>query len=262
MPRYKIVVEYDGSPFVGWQRQDNGPSVQAALEAAISAFTGERTVVCAAGRTDSGVHALGQVAHFDLGCDVDAKTIRDATNFHLRPAPVAVLVAEQVDGAFHARFSATQRHYLYRILNRRSPPAVDRHRVWWVPAQLDAEAMAEAGALLLGRHDLSTFRAALCQAASPVKSIDHLTIVRSGETIAMDIRARSFLHHQVRNIAGTLGLVGRGRWSRNDFEAAVAARDRARGGPTAPACGLYLVAVRYDADVARSPETAGLRGVR
>ncbi len=250
MPRYSIVVEYDGSAFIGWQRQENGPSVQAALEKAIFAFTGERTGVHGAGRTDSGVHALGQVAHFDLSRETNTKTLRDATNFHLRPARVIVLGAAKVDDQFHARFSATQRHYLYRILNRRSPPALDRGRVWWVPVPLDAGAMADAASLLIGRHDFSTFRASLCQASSPNKTVDHLAIVRSGNTINLDIRARSFLHHQVRNIAGTLSLVGRGRWTRGDFAAALAARDRARGGPTAPAYGLYLVAVRYDADTA------------
>ena len=250
MPRYRIVVEYDGRPFVGWQRQDNGPSVQAPLEDALFAFSGERTVVHGAGRTDAGVHALGQVAHFDLDRTADAKTVRDATNFHLRPAPVAVLAAEPVSNAFHARFSAVRRDYRYRILNRRSPPAVERGRVWWVPVPLDAEEMATAGALLIGRHDFSTFRAALCQATSPVKTIDDLVIVRSGEIITIEIRARSFLHHQVRNIAGTLSLVGRQRWTQGNFAAAFAARDRTRGGPTAPACGLYLIGVRYEGDEA------------
>jgi tRNA pseudouridine38-40 synthase len=248
MGRYRIVVEYDGSPFVGWQRQDNGPSVQAALEDAVFAFAGERASVHAAGRTDAGVHATGQVAHFDLRREVDGKTVRDALNFHLRPAPVVVLAAQPVVATFHARFSARERRYLYRILNRRSPPALERRRVWWVPVPLAVEPMAAAGALLLGRHDLSTFRAALCQAASPVKTIDHLAVDRTGETITIDIRARSFLHHQVRNIAGTLVLVGRGKWTLDDFARALAARDRSRGGPTAPACGLYLASVRYDGD--------------
>lgn len=245
MPRYRLLLEYDGAPFVGWQRQGNGPSVQAAIEDAVSAFCGERAVVHGAGRTDAGVHALGQVAHVDLARDAPAKTVREAINFHLRPRPIVVLAAEAVDERFHARFSATQRRYVYRILNRPAPPAVERGRVWWVPVGLDAEAMAAAAARLIGRHDLSTFRAALCQAASPVKTIDHLTVERQGEQIVVDIRARSFLHHQVRNIAGSLSLVGRGKWTRADFAAAFAARDRRRGGPTAPACGLYLVAVSY-----------------
>lgn len=245
MPRYKLLLEYDGTPFVGWQRQGNGPSVQAALEDAVHGFCGERAIVHGAGRTDAGVHALGQVAHVDLCREAPAKTVRDAINFHLRPDPVVVISAEPVDDGFHARFSAKQRRYVYRILNRQSPPALDRGRAWWVPVGLDDEAMATAAAGLIGRHDLSTFRAALCQAASPVKTIDDLVVTRRAEAIVIDIRARSFLHHQVRNIAGSLSLVGRGRWSQADFAAAFAARDRRRGGPTAPACGLYLVAVSY-----------------
>lgn len=245
MPRYRLLLEYDGAPFVGWQRQGNGPSVQAAIEDAVSAFCGEQAGVHGAGRTDAGVHALGQVAHVDLAREAPAKTVRDAINFHLRPRPIVVLAAEAVDERFHARFSATQRRYVYRILNRPAPPAVERGRVWWLPVGLDAEAMAAAAAGLIGRHDLSTFRAALCQAASPVKTIDHLTVERQGEQIVVDIRARSFLHHQVRNIAGSLSLVGRGKWTQAHFDAAFAARDRRHGGPTAPACGLYLVAVSY-----------------
>jgi tRNA pseudouridine38-40 synthase len=245
MPRYKLLLEYDGTPFVGWQRQDNGPSVQAAIEDAVFAFCGERAIVHGAGRTDTGVHALAQVAHVDLSRIVPAKTVRDALNFHLRPAPIVVVAAEPVDDGFHARFSATQRRYVYRILNRPSPPALGRNRAWWVPVLLDAEAMGRAASTLIGRHDLSTFRAALCQATSPVKTIDHLAVDRDGEMVAIDIRARSFLHHQVRNIAGSLALVGRGKWSQADFADAFAARDRRRGGPTAPACGLYLVAVDY-----------------
>lgn len=245
MPRYKLLLEYDGAPFVGWQRQDNGPSVQAAIEDAVFAFCGERTIVHGAGRTDAGVHALGQVAHVDLNREAPAKTVRDALNYHLRPAPIVVLAAEPADAAFHARFSATQRRYRYHILNRPSPAALQRGHCWWLPVPLAAEAMQTAGTMLIGRHDLSTFRAALCQAASPVKTIDHLSVERDGETITIDVRARSFLHHQVRNIAGSLVLVGRGKWSQDDFAEAVAARDRRRGGPTAPACGLYLAAVAY-----------------
>lgn len=245
MPRYKLLLEYDGAPFVGWQRQDNGPSVQAAIEDAVFAFCGERVVVHGAGRTDTGVHATGQAAHLDLEREAEARTVRDALNFHLRPAPVVVLAAEAVEADFHARFSAIQRRYLYRILNRASPPALERGRVWWHPVPLEAEAMAAAGATLIGRHDLSTFRAALCQAASPVKTIDHLSVERVGETIAIEVRARSFLHHQVRNVTGSLALVGRGKWSHGDFADALAARDRRRGGPAAPACGLSLVEVRY-----------------
>lgn len=245
MPRYKLLLEYDGGPFVGWQRQGNGPSVQAALEDAVFGYCQERVVVHGAGRTDAGVHALGQVAHVDLVREAPAKTVRGAINFHLRPNPIVVLAAEPVEAGFHARFSAKQRRYRYRILNRQSPPALERGRAWWVPVRLDVDAMADAAAGLIGRHDFSTFRAALCQAASPVKTIDDLMVTRQEETVLIDIRARSFLHHQVRNIAGSLSLVGRGRWSQADFAAALAARDRRRGGPTAPACGLYLVAVSY-----------------
>lgn len=248
MPRYRIVVEYDGAPFVGWQRQDNGPSVQAALEDAIFAFCGERASVFGAGRTDAGVHALGQVAHFDLAREAATKTVRDAINHHLRPAPVVVLAAERAAPAFHARFSALERRYLYRIVNRATPPALLRGRLWWVPVPLDAARMADAAQVLVGHHDFTTFRAAICQARSPLKTIDALDIERHGDEIRLEIRARSFLHHQVRNIAGTLGLVGRGKWSRADLATALAARDRARGGPTAPAHGLYLVAVRYRED--------------
>jgi tRNA pseudouridine38-40 synthase len=245
MPRYKLLLEYDGGPFVGWQRQGNGPSVQAALEDAVLGYCQERVIVHGAGRTDAGVHALGQVAHVDLVREAPAKTVCDAINFHLRPNPIVVLAAEPVEAGFHARFSAKQRRYRYRILNRQSPPALERGRAWWVPVSLDVDAMADAAAGLIGRHDFSTFRAALCQAASPVKTIDDLMVTRQEETVLIDIRARSFLHHQVRNIAGSLSLVGRGKWSQADFAAALAARDRRRGGPTAPACGLYLVAVSY-----------------
>ncbi|MCU0892970.1 MAG: tRNA pseudouridine(38-40) synthase TruA [Rhodospirillales bacterium] len=245
MPRYKLLLEYNGGPFVGWQRQDNGLSVQAALEQAVLGYCGERVIVHGAGRTDAGVHAKGQVAHLDLGREAPAKTVRDAINFHLRPHPIVVLAAEPVDDGFHARFSAKQRRYLYRILSRQSPPALERGRAWWVPVRLDVEAMAGAAAGLIGRHDLSTFRAALCQATSPVKTIDDLVVKRHGEAVVIEIGARSFLHHQVRNITGSLSLVGRGKWSQADFAAAFAARDRRRGGPTAPACGLYLVAVSY-----------------
>ena len=245
MPRYKLLLEYDGTPFVGWQRQDNGRSVQAALEDAIAKFTGETVKTVTAGRTDSGVHALGQVVHADFKKDWPTDTVRDALNFHLKPDPIAVLEATVVSGDFSARFSAVERHSLYRILNRRALPAVERNRVWHVPYPLDAAAMHEAAQLLVGHHDFSTFRASLCQARSPEKTLDQLDIGRDGDEIRIVARARSFLHHQVRNMVGTLKLVGDGKWTRDDVAAALAARDRARGGPTAPAEGLYLVAVRY-----------------
>ncbi len=246
MPRYKITVEYDGRDFVGWQRQDNGPSVQEALEDAIRGFCGDTVTVFGAGRTDSGVHALGQVAHFDLAEAHPPDTVRDALNFHLKPAAVAVLAAESVAETFHARFDAVRRVYLYRILNRRPPPVLERGRAWWVPAPLDAGSMAAAARALVGRHDFTTFRAALCQARSPVKTLDALDVSRRGDEIHVMARARSFLHHQVRNMVGTLKLVGDGKWTADEVRVALAARDRARGGPTAPADGLYLVEVGYD----------------
>lgn len=245
MTRWKLILEYDGAPFVGWQRQDNGPSVQAALERAVEAFSGETVTVHAAGRTDAGVHAAGQVAHIDLAKDTTADTVRDAINFHLKPDPVAVLTAEAVDADFHARFSATMRYYRYRILNRRAPAALTRGHVWHVGVALDPAAMHEAGQRLVGRHDFTSFRAVACQADSPVKTLDALTVEAAGEEIHIRIRARSFLHHQVRNIAGTLKLVGEGKWTAGDVTAALAARDRSRAGPTAPAEGLCLMRVDY-----------------
>ena len=251
MTRYKLTLEYDGRGFVGWQRQDNGPSVQAALEAAVKRFCGEAVTAHAAGRTDAGVHALAQVAHIDLAAHIDldeetgADTLRDALNFHLRPAAVAVLAAEAVADDFHARFSATERAYRYRIVNRRAPLALDRGRAWFVPVPLDAGAMHEAARALLGKHDFTSFRAGGCQAKSPVKTLDALEVSRDGDEIRIEARARSFLHHQVRNMAGSLRLAGEGKWSRADMERALAARDRRAAGPTAPADGLYLIGVRY-----------------
>ncbi len=247
MTRWKLTLEYDGGPFVGWQRQDNGPSVQAALEDAVYAFCQEKVTVHGAGRTDTGVHALGQVAHVDLERDATPATIRDALNFHLKPDPVAVLEAETAPPDFHARFSATGRRYLYRIVNRRAPLALDRGRAWFVPQPLDAGAMAEAAQVLVGRHDFTSFRAVGCQARSPMKTLDRLDVVRQGADIRFEAAARSFLHHQVRNMVGTLKLVGEGKWSATDVAAALEARDRAAAGPTAPAEGLYLTEVRYDA---------------
>ncbi len=245
MSRWKITVEYDGGPFVGWQRQDNGPSVQAALEDAVAGFCGARVAVHGAGRTDAGVHALGQVAHFDLPRAAEPDVVRDALNAHLRPNPIAVLRAEPVADDFHARFSATGRGYLYRILSRRAPPALDRGRVWWRPQRLDADAMAAAAQRLVGRHDFTSFRAVGCQADSPVKTLDAVEVARRGPEIEVRARARSFLHHQVRIIVGTLWQVGCGKWTTADVADALAARDRAAAGPTAPAEGLYLTEVVY-----------------
>ncbi len=245
MPRYKLTIEYDGTPFVGWQVQDNGPSVQGVLTEAIAAFTDERVVVAGAGRTDAGVHALGQVAHVDLARDWDGDTVRDAVNFHLRPQPVAVLAAEQVAENFDARFSATKRHYLYRIVNRRADLALDQNRAWRVPRPLDGDAMHAAAQKLVGRHDFTTFRAAECQAKSPVKTLDQLDVKRDGDEVRISATARSFLHHQVRSMVGSLVHVGEGKWSVDDLAAALAARDRARCGQVAPPQGLYLVRVEY-----------------
>ncbi len=245
MPRYKLTMEYDGRDFVGWQRQDNGTAIQELVEDAIARFSGETVTTIAAGRTDAGVHALGQVIHFDLARRSKPDTVRDALNFHLKPAPVAVLAAEVVNGDFHARFSACARAYLYRITNRRPPPTLERGRTWWVSVPLDEEAMAQAAQLLVGEHDFTTFRAVRCQAKSPVKTLDALDVRRAGEEIRITARARSFLHHQIRNLVGTLRLVGEGKWSAEDLRAALEARDRARGGPTAPPDGLYLVEVVY-----------------
>jgi tRNA pseudouridine38-40 synthase len=245
VPRYKLSLEYDGSGLVGWQRQPQGVSVQAALEDAVAKFCGERVTVHGAGRTDAGVHALAQCAHVDLTREHTSDTIRGALNYHLRPAAISVLLVEPAAPDFDARRSAIGRVYRYRILNRRSPPVLDRLRVWHVPPPLDLAAMQEGSRRLLGRHDFSTFRDSLCQAKSPVKTLDALDVSRVGEEIHIEARARSFLHHQVRNMAGTLKLVGLGQWRPEDVAAALEARDRRAGGPTAPAEGLYLVEVRY-----------------
>ena len=245
MPRYLITVEYDGGPFVGWQRQDNGPSVQGALEEALKKLTGAAVLVQGAGRTDAGVHALGQAAHFDLARAWPAYKIRDGLNYHLRPAPVAVLEAREVADDFHARFSAVKRHYLYRILNRRAPPAVMRGKVWHVPVPLDEAAMHAAAQALAGLHDFTTFRASRCQAKSPVRDIGEIAVTRKGEEIHLRVSARSFLHNQIRSIAGSLKLVGEGRWAVEDIGRALAARDRKACGPVAPPEGLYLTRVDY-----------------
>jgi len=244
LPRYKLVIEYDGSPFVGWQRQDNGPSVQAALELAAERLCGDATRVRGAGRTDAGVHAAGQVAHLDFLRDWPTDTVRDALNAHMRPDPVAVLSAERVSDDFDARHSATARHYCYRMVNRRPPPALDR-LAWHVPAPLDEAAMNEGAARLLGRHDFTTFRAAQCQAASPVRTLDGLSVRREGHVVTVEASARSFLHNQVRSMVGTLMEVGLGRWTPGEVSAALAARARSACGPVAPAHGLILTRVDY-----------------
>jgi tRNA pseudouridine38-40 synthase len=245
MPRYKLVIEYDGTPFVGWQIQSEGLSVQGALQEAIFRFSGERVKVRGAGRTDAGVHAMGQVAHLDLTRDWPAGRVRDAINFHLRPAPCAVLGCSGVAPTFDARFSAASRHYVYRILTRRAPPVLDRDRVWWLTHGLDATAMQEAATHLVGPHDFTTFRATQCQAESPVRTLDRLDVAHEGAEIVIRASARSFLHNQVRSMVGTLKLVGEGKWQPNDVAEALAARDRTRCGTVAPACGLYLERVDY-----------------
>lgn len=245
MHRYKITVEYDGGPFVGWQMQENGPSIQGALTDALEALSGERRVIAGAGRTDSGVHALGQVAHFDLAREFSPDSLRDGLNFHLKPAPIAVVAAEAADPEFHARFDAVAREYLYRIVNRRAPLALERGKAWLVHQPLDVDAMHEAAQELVGKHDFTTFRAVHCQAKSPVKTLDVLQVARYGENVEITAKARSFLHHQVRSIAGTLHKVGVGSWSGKEVREALEARDRTRCGPVAPPDGLYLVRVSY-----------------
>ena len=246
MPRYKLTIEYDGTGFVGWQRQANGLSIQETLETAFERFCGERLIVHGAGRTDAGVHALAQVAHVDLPREADPETIRSAINHHLRPHAISILAAEPARPGFDARRSAIGRVYRYRILNRRAPPALEHGRVWHVAPPLDAAAMAAGARFLVGHHDFTTFRDSMCQAKSPLKTLDSLEVSQDGEEIQIEARARSFLHHQVRNMAGTLKLVGLGRWQPEDVARALAARDRRAGGPTAPADGLALVAVRYE----------------
>ena len=245
MPRYKLTIEYDGSGFAGWQRQDNAPSVQQTLEAAAEALDGAPVQVIGAGRTDAGVHALGQVAHIDIVKTLRAGKVRDALNAHLRPHPIAVLEAEDAAPDFHARFDATGRSYVYRIVNRRADLALDRGRAWRVPVEIDVAAMHRASQVLIGRHDFTTFRDANCQADTPVKTLKSISVARHGEVIEIRTSARSFLHSQVRSMVGSLVWVGEGRWSADDLAAALAARNRAACGPVAPPEGLYLVKVDY-----------------
>ena len=245
MPRYKLTIEYDGAPFRGWQVQSDDLTVQGALQAATKALSGEDVLVYGAGRTDAGVHALGQVAHVDLTKSFRADQVRDGLNAHLRPHPIGVLAVEIVDNSFEARFSAIKRHYRYRIINRRADLAIDLGRAWRVPKPLDAGEMHRAAQCLVGKHDFTTFRAMECQAKSPEKTLDALDVVRDGDNVTVTASARSFLHHQVRSMVGSLVWVGEGRWSADDLKDALEARDRAACGIVAPPDGLYLVKVEY-----------------
>ena len=249
MPRYALTIEYDGGPFVGWQRQANGLSVQQRLEEAVAAINGARAIVHGAGRTDAGVHALGQVAHIDMARVWRADKLRDALNAHLKPAPVAVIAARAVGDDFEARFSAIRRHYRYIIDNRRAPLALTLGRAWHVKWPLDAEAMHAAAQHLVGRYDFTTFRASECQANSPVRTLERLDVRRIGARIEIEVSARSFLHNQVRSMAGSLEHVGAGKWRAEDLADALAAKDRTRCGQVAPPQGLYLVAVDYPPEI-------------
>jgi len=245
MTRWRLTIEYDGAPFMGWQRQDHGPSVQQTLEEALHRMTGELAAIHAAGRTDAGVHALAMSAHVEIERTLTEHRLREGLNALVRPSPVSVLAAEHVPDDWHARFSCIGRRYLYRILNRRAPPAIDRGRLWHVAVPLDAEAMAEGAQHLVGRHDFTTFRSAHCQSESPVKTLDRLDVSRQGDEIRIEAGARSFLHHQVRSMVGCLALVGRGQWSPSDIKAALDARDRAALGFNAPPEGLYFIEAIY-----------------
>ncbi|HEX8263223.1 MAG TPA: tRNA pseudouridine(38-40) synthase TruA [Allosphingosinicella sp.] len=245
MTRFRLIVEYDGGPFMGWQRQAHGPSVQQAIEEAAAAITGEEPVLHAAGRTDAGVHALAMAAHLDVERPIAPFRLAEGLNARLRPLPVAILSAAAVADDWHARFSCVGRRYRYRILNRRAPPALEAGRAWQVAVPLDAGAMAQAARILVGRHDFTTFRSAHCQSESPVKTLDRLDVRRDGEAVVIEAAARSFLHHQVRSMVGCLQLVGRGRWSEADLKAALDARDRAALGLNAPPHGLYFVEAVY-----------------
>jgi tRNA pseudouridine38-40 synthase len=245
MPRYRLLIEYDGTDLAGWQLQDTLPTVQGVIEKAIENIHGVQCRIFGAGRTDAGVHALGQVAHVDLPRQWDPFVLRNALNGNMRPYKVSVIEVEEVPETFHARFSATERRYLYRILNRRAPAALDSGKVWHVAVPLDSDAMHEAAQSLVGTHDFTTFRASNCQALSPVKTLDVLKVSRYGEEIEIEAASRSFLHNQVRSMVGTLKLVGEGKWSVRDVERALAQKDRTACGVVAPPYGLYLVSVGY-----------------
>lgn len=247
MPRYRLLIEYDGRPYHGFQAQGELPSIQGSIERAVKGFCGEALRLQAAGRTDAGVHAAGQVVHVDLAKAWKAEVVRDALNAHLVPEPIVVLEAAVAPEGWHARFSATRRRYRYRILNRRSPPALDQGRVWHVKKPLDAEAMHAAAQVLVGHHDFTTFRDLACQAKSPMKTLDVAAVRREGEQVLLEFASRSFLHRQVRSMTGSLAEVGTGRWSADDLAAALEARDRKACGPVAPADGLYLSGVEYEA---------------
>lgn len=248
MPRYKITIEYDGTDYAGWQIQKDEPSIQEELNKAARQFLDEEISVTGAGRTDAGVHALAQVAHFDSIKEFEPYKLCQAFNAYLRPQPISVVNAEIVADTFHARFDAVERSYVYKILNRRSRPALEAHRVWWVGVPLDAEKMKDCATVFLGRHDFTTFRALACQAKSPIRTLDELTVIQEGDVISFHLRAQSFLHHQVRNLVGTLKMVGEGKWDKQRVIDALAAKDRKEGGPTAPPDGLYFKSVRYPTD--------------
>lgn len=245
--RYKLTLEYDGTNTLGWQRQLDGPSIQEYMEKVLEILSGTHSEVAAAGRTDAGVHAIAQVAHIDFDTNMETWKIREAFNANLRQleAPVSVLDVEAVSDDFHARFSARGRGYIYKILNRRSPSVLQANRVWWVPVELDIEAMRKGAEYLLGNHDFSSFRAAACQAKSPIKTLDKLDIEKIGDEIIFTVEAKSFLHHQVRNMVGTLKMVGDGKLKPDDIKTILEAKDRSKAGATAPACGLYLNKVVY-----------------
>lgn len=245
MARYKLILEYDGANFVGWQKQENGLSIQEVLEGAVKAFCGETVTAHSAGRTDAGVHALAMTAHIEIEKATTAAKVRDAVNQHMRPHPIAILSAEQADDNFHARFSCVRRAYEYRIVNRRAPLALDAGRAWRMPQRLDADAMHEAAQCLAGKHDFTTFRSIKCQADSPVKTLDEISVSRLGEEVILRCAARSFLHNQVRSFVGTLVEVGKGKWRARDVKDALDAADRARCGQVAPAEGLYFVRAEY-----------------